>query len=457
MSRSREPESAALNEVWQNLLARWPESQLEPSLSRIASLTTLLGDPQSAYPVIHVTGTNGKTSTARMIEIMLRSYGLRTGLFTSPHLIDPRERICLDGEPVAAERFLHVWNDVAPYVDLVDANSVADGGPQLSFFEVMTALAFATFADAPVDVAIIEVGMGGSWDATNVAHGQVAVITPISLDHQNYLGNTVEQIAAEKAGIIKPESYVVIAAQDEAVSEVLSDRVTEVGAIAFREGTDFGLMDRQIAVGGQMLSLLGIGGRIDEVFVPLFGEHQAHNAAAALCAVEAFMGAGKPPVDDDVIRAGLDQLTSPGRLEIVRRTPTVVLDAAHNPAGALALAAALEDSFEFATLIGVIGILEDKDALNFLIPLEPILSTVILTEPTSPRAMSSEALAEIANEVFGEDRVLIAKNLPEAIDRAVTLAEVDAVYGGGGVLVTGSIVLVGEAKEMMQKGRKHLQ
>jgi len=457
VSRSQETESAALNEVWQNLLARWPESQLEPSLSRIASLTTLLGDPQSAYPVIHVTGTNGKTSTARMIEIMLRSYGLRTGLFTSPHLIDPRERICLDGEPVDAERFLHVWNDVAPYVDLVDANSVADGGPKLSFFEVMTALAFATFADAPVDVAIIEVGMGGSWDATNVAHGQVAVITPISLDHQNYLGDTVEQIAAEKAGIIKPDSYVVIAAQDEAVSEVLSERITEVRAIAFREGTDFGLMDRQIAVGGQMLSLLGIGGRIDEVFVPLFGEHQAHNAAAALCAVEAFMGAGKPPVDDDVIRAGLDQLTSPGRLEIVRRTPTVVLDAAHNPAGAVALAAALEDSFEFATLIGVIGILEDKDALNFLIPLEPILSTVILTEPSSPRAMSSEALAEIAHEVFGEDRVIIAKNLSEAIDQAVTLAEVDAVYGGGGVLVTGSIVLVGEAKEMMQKGRKHLQ
>lgn len=457
MSRSSEAESTALSEVWRNLLGRWPESQLEPSLSRIASLTTLLGDPQTAYPVIHVTGTNGKTSTARMIEIMLRSYGLRTGLFTSPHLIDPRERICLDGEPVDAERFLHVWNDVAPYVDMVDSNSLADGGPQLSFFEVMTALAFATFADAPVDVAIIEVGMGGSWDATNVAHGQVAVITPIALDHQNYLGDTIEEIAAEKAGIIKPDSYVVLAGQDEAAAAVLSARIADVGAIAFREGIDFGVVDRQIAVGGQMLSLQGIGGQIDQVFVPMFGEHQARNAAVALCAVEAFMGAGKPPVDDDVIRAGLDQATSPGRLEIVRRTPTVVVDAAHNPAGAVALAHALDDSFEFATLVGIIGVLEDKDPMHFLIPLEPILSTVIITQPTSPRALSAEALAAIANEVFGEDRVQVADNLSEALDRAVTLAEADAVYGGGGVLVTGSIVLVGEAKQLMQKGRRHPQ
>jgi len=448
-------QNAALNEVWRNLLARWPESQLEPSLSRIASLTTLLGDPQTSYPVIHVTGTNGKTSTARMIEILLRSYGLRTGLFTSPHLIDPRERICLDGEPVDAERFLGVWNDVAPYVDLVDANSTADGGPQLSFFEVMTALAFATFADAPVDVAVIEVGMGGSWDATNVAHGQVAVITPISLDHQNYLGDTLAAIAEEKSGIIKPESYVVIAGQDEEAAAVISARVAQVGAIAFREGIDFGLMDRQIAVGGQMLSLQGIGGRIDEVFLPLFGEHQARNAAVALCTVEAFMGAGKPPVDDDVIRAGFDQVTSPGRLEIVRRTPTVLVDAAHNPAGAVALAHALEDSFEFATLVGIVGVLADKDPLHFLIALEPILSTMIVTEPTSPRALSVDSLYAIAIEVFGEDRVISQKSLSAALDQAVTLAEADAVYGGGGVLVTGSVVLVGEAKQMMQTGRRH--
>lgn len=442
--------------MWQDLLARWPESQLEPSLARIASLTTLLGDPQASAPVIHVTGTNGKTSTARMIEILLRSYGLRTGLFTSPHLIDPRERICLDGEPVDAERFLRVWADVSPYIDLVDANSQADGGPRLSFFEVMTALAFATFADAPVDVAVIEVGMGGSWDATNVAHGQVAVITPIDLDHQHYLGDTIAQIAAEKAGIIKPDSYAVLAGQDEDAAAVLSARVAEVGAIAFREGVDFGLMDRQIAVGGQMLSLQGIGGRIDEVFLPLFGEHQARNAAVALCAVEAFMGAGRPPVDDDVIRAGFDQVTSPGRLEIVRRTPTVVVDAAHNPAGARALAHALEDSFEFATLVGIIGVLADKDPLQFLIALEPILSTVIVTAPASPRALSAEALQTIAVEVFGEDRVLIAGSLAQAIDEAVTLAEADAVYGGGGVLVTGSIVLVGEAKDLLQSGRRHL-
>lgn len=456
MATTPASEDAELNEVWQQLLNRWPESQLEPSLSRIASIMTLLGDPQAAYPVIHVTGTNGKTSTARMIEVLLRSYGLRTGLFTSPHLVDPRERICLDGEPVSKERFLETWRDLAPYVDLVDLNSQADGGPAMSFFEVMTALAFATFADAPVDVAVIEVGMGGAWDATNVAHGQVAVIAPISLDHQQFLGDTITEIAREKAGIIKPGAFAVVAAQDEEADLVLSDRIQEVGAIAIREGVEFGLMDRVIAVGGQMLSLQGIGGRIDEVFLPLFGEHQARNAALALAAVEAFMGAGKPPVDDDVIRAGFDQASSPGRLEIVRRSPTVLIDAAHNPAGAVALAAALEDSFEFGTLVAVIGVLADKDPLGFLVALEPIVSTVVVTEPTSPRALAGETLFEIAVRVFGDDRVVMQRVVADAIDEAVTLSEADAEYGGGGVLVTGSIVLVGEVKQMMQRGRRHL-
>ena len=456
MATTPAAEDAELNAVWQNLLNRWPESQLEPSLSRIASIMTLLGDPQAAYPVIHVTGTNGKTSTARMIEVLLRSYGLRTGLFTSPHLVDPRERICLDGEPVGKERFLETWRDLSPYVDLVDLNSQADGGPAMSFFEVMTAMAFATFADAPVDVAVIEVGMGGAWDATNVAHGQVAVIAPISLDHQQFLGDTITEITSEKAGIIKPGAFAVIAAQDEDADAVIAERIADVGAIAIREGVDFGLMDRVIAVGGQMLSLQGIGGRIDEVFLPLFGEHQARNAALALAAVEAFMGAGKPPVDDDVIRAGFDQASSPGRLEIVRRSPTVLIDAAHNPAGAVALAQALEDSFEFGTLVAVIGVLADKDPLGFLIALEPIVSTVVLTEPTSPRALPADRLAEVAIRVFGEDRVVVQRKVSDALDDAVTLAEADAEYGGGGVLVTGSIVLVGEVKQMLQRGRRHL-
>ena len=456
MATTSASEDAELNAVWQQLLNRWPESQLEPSLSRIASIMTLLGDPQAAYPVIHVTGTNGKTSTARMIEILLRSYGLRTGLFTSPHLVDPRERICLDGEPVSKERFLETWRDLSPYVDLVDRNSQADGGPAMSFFEVMTALAFATFADAPVDVAVIEVGMGGAWDATNVAHGQVAVITPIALDHQQYLGDTIAEIATEKAGIIKPGAFAVLAAQDEEASAVLAERIAEVGAIAIREGVEFGLMDRVIAVGGQMLSLQGIGGRIDEVFLPLFGEHQARNAALALAAVEAFMGAGKPPVDDDVIRAGFDQASSPGRLEIVRRSPTVLIDAAHNPAGAVALAQALEDSFEFGNLVAVIGVLADKDPLGFLIALEEIVNTVVVTEPASPRALAVESLYEVAVRVFGDDRVVMQRVVADAIDEAVTLAEADAEYGGGGVLVTGSIVLVGEVKQMLQRGRRHL-
>ncbi|MFM7146236.1 MAG: bifunctional folylpolyglutamate synthase/dihydrofolate synthase, partial [Actinomycetales bacterium] len=232
-----------------HLLTRWPENRIEPTLVRIASVVELLGDPQRAYPVIHVTGTNGKTSTARMIESVLRAFGLRTGLYTSPHLVDPRERICLDGQPISQERLVDAWEDIKPYVELVDARSVADGGIPLSFFEVMSAVAFAAFADAPVDVAVIEVGMGGTWDATNVVHGQVAVITPIGLDHTEMLGDTVELIAQEKAGIIKSGAQAILARQEPGAAEVLIARCAEVEAVPVCEGSEFAVLDRELAVG----------------------------------------------------------------------------------------------------------------------------------------------------------------------------------------------------------------
>jgi dihydrofolate synthase/folylpolyglutamate synthase len=431
-------------------MERWPENRIEPSLVRIASVVELLGDPQRSYPVIHVTGTNGKTSTARMIESLLRAFGLRTGLFTSPHLMDPRERICFEGEPISMERFNATWDDIRPYVELVDAQSVADGGIPLSFFEVMTAIAFSAFADAPVDVAVIEVGMGGEWDATNVADGTVAVITPIGLDHMDYLGDTVELIAVEKSGIIKSGARAVLARQEPGVADVLLTRCTDAGAVAVREGMEFAVIERDMAVGGQVLVLQGPQGTIEDVFVPLYGDHQAQNAAIALAAVEEFL-AGDRDLDAETIREGFMTVTSPGRLEVVRRSPTVIVDAAHNPHGARAMGQALADEFDFATLVGVVGVLADKDAQGILIALESILDSIVVTVPATARAMPAEELAVLAAEIFGEDRVWIEHSLPDAIERAVTLAEEVNDYGGAGVLVTGSVVLVGEAKRLMAR------
>jgi len=434
-----------------DLTGRWPESRIEPSLVRIASVVELLGDPQRAYPVIHVTGTNGKTSTARMIASLLRACGLRTGLYTSPHLLDPRERIVFDGEPISVERFTRTWEDIAPYVELVDRKSVADGGIPLSFFEVMTAMAFAAFADAPVDVAIVEVGMGGTWDATNVADGLVNVVTPIGLDHHEYLGDSIIEIASEKAGIITEGSVAILAAQDVEAAEILIERCAEVEAVIARQGVEFGVIQRDIAVGGQLLALQGLHGRYDDVFLPLFGEHQAHNAAVALAATEAFIGNNE--LDPEIVREGFGTVTSPGRLEVLRRNPTIIVDAAHNPHGAQALAGAVDDSFEFSRLIGVIGLLEEKDATGILTALEPVLDQVVITSPRSPRALGAEDLADLAIEIFGEERVRCEESLSSAIDTAVTIAEEEAMYGGVGVLITGSVVLVGDAKRILGDAR----
>jgi dihydrofolate synthase/folylpolyglutamate synthase len=436
-----------MREIEQAILSRAPEHDLEPSLDRIAAVMELLGDPQHAYPVIHVTGTNGKTSTTRMIERMLREMGLSTGRFTSPHLHNLRERIALNGNPIDAERFIASYEDVLPFIEMVDARSAADGGPRMTYFEVLVAVAYAAFADAPIDVAVVEVGMGGSWDATNVVNAKVAVVTPIALDHERFLGPTVEGIATEKAGIFKVGSLVVSAPQEPEVAEILIGLAAQVGTTPAFEGNEFGIVRREVAVGGQQLAIRGLGGEYGDIFLPLHGPHQGHNAALALAAVEAFVGGGEHRLDVDLIRAGLAGATSPGRLEVVRRSPTILVDAAHNPAGALALRAALEDSFNFAKIVGVIAILQDKDASAMLEILEPVLNEVVVSRTTSPRAMSPQQLGQLAIEIFGEGRVTIVDSLPDALDKAAGMADEGGF--GGGVLATGSITTAAEVRMLL--------
>jgi len=338
---------------------RWPETKMEPSLDRIRDLVELLGDPQRGYPVVHLTGTNGKTSTSRLVDALLSEIGLRTGRYTSPHLQSATERINIDNRPITPERYVEVYRDVAPFVDLVDARHDIP----LSKFEVLTAMAFAAFADAPVEAGIVEVGLGGRWDATNVVDGTVAVVTPIGLDHAEYLGTDILGIAREKAGIIKPGAVAVLSAQERGVAEVLIEHCVEVGAQVAREGAEFGVRDREVAVGGQRIALQGLSGPYDDIFLPLHGEHQASNAAIALAAAEALAGAGpKSPLDPEAVRAAFAAVRSPGRLERVAAgadVATVLVDAAHNPHGARALAAALTTEFRFTRLIAVVAAMRD--------------------------------------------------------------------------------------------------
>ena len=457
-----------LREVELEVGSRRAEHQISPTLDRVAALVALLGDPQHAYPVVHVTGTNGKTSTTRMIETLLRERGLRTGRFTSPHLVSMRERIAVDGVPVSAERFIELYEELAPYVQLVDDQQPAP----MSFFEILTGMMFAAFADAPVDVAVIEVGLGGRWDATNVADGAVAVVTPVAMDHMQWLGDTIEEIATEKAGIIKPGAIAVLAQQQVEAAEVLLERVSLVGATVAREGFEFGVLNRELALGGQQLTLQGLRGTYDDVFLPLFGAHQASNASVALAAVEAFAGVAvtetaddgstitlgpglsdQAGLDPDLVRAGFAKVSSPGRLDILRRSPTVIADAAHNPAGMAVTVQALAESFNFDRVIGVVAVMADKDVAGVLEELEPALSDIVVTVNSSPRSMPVGELAELAVEFFGEDRVQTADRLDDAIDLAVSIADefdADAVSrglpGGAAVLVTGAVVTAGDAQ-----------
>ncbi len=461
-----------LREVELEIGSRRAEHQIDPTLDRVEALVSVLGDPHRAFPIIHVTGTNGKTSTTRMIESLLRERGLRTGRFTSPHLVSMRERITIDGEPLSDERFVELYEEIAPYVDMVDKQQPAS----LSFFEILTGMMFAAFADAPVDVAVIEVGLGGRWDATNVGDGAVAVITPIAMDHMQYLGDSIEEIATEKAGIIKPGATAVIAQQQVAAAEILLQRAALVGATVAREGFEFGVLTREVAIGGQQLVLKGLRDTYGEIYLPLFGAYQASNAACALAAVEAFAGVSETVANEDgsiitlgpglsteglnpeLVRTGFAKASSPGRLDVLRRSPTVIADAGHNPAGVAATAEALTESFNFDRIIGVVAVMEDKDVEGVLDELEPILSEIVVTTNSSPRSMAADELAELAREIFGDDRVIVEPRLDDAIEAAVALAdEADAAQAGaagGGlgataVLVTGSVVTAGDAQLLL--------
>jgi folylpolyglutamate synthase/dihydrofolate synthase len=451
----------SLAEVEREIAERRPEHAIDPTLDRIADLAHLLGDPQRAYPVIHITGTNGKTSTARMIDALQRARGLRTGLFTSPHLSSMRERISLDGRPLDGQRFVELYQEIVPYVAMVDGRHQVP----MSFFEVLTAMAFAAFADAPVDVAIVEVGMGGTWDSTNIADGTIAVVTPVSLDHTRYLGSTVEEIAEDKGGIIKPGAVAVLAQQPVPAAEALLRRAAEVGATVAREGLEFGVLDRDLAVGGQRLELRGLRGDYHDIFLPLFGAHQAGNAACALAAVEAFAGAGDDdvtgdpvPLDETWVRDAFASVTSPGRLEVVRRSPVIIVDAAHNPAGMAAATDAVTEAFTFTRLVGVLAVAADKDVAPMLDELEPVVSDLIVTRNSSPRSMEDTKLADLAEAVFGPDRVRAAPRLDQAIEEAVTLADEAEAAGGGsegampgtaGVLIVGSVITAGDARTLL--------
>jgi dihydrofolate synthase/folylpolyglutamate synthase len=442
---------ARLLEVERAVLARAPENQVDPSLEAITSLMGLMGDPQRGIPTIHITGTNGKTSTARMIERLLRELGLRTGRFTSPHLTDVRERIALDGEPISPEAFVAAWDDVLPYLQIVDEQSRAAGEPVINYFQVLTAMAFSAFADAPVDATVLEVGLGGTWDSTNVADAEVAVITPISLDHERFLGHTVEAIAAEKGGIIKQGATAVVGVQNLGALEVLSERVHQVDATLVLEGRDVGVLARQVAVGGQVVSLRGRAGDYEDLFLPLHGEHQAHNLCCAVAAVEAFLGGGEQPLDIELLRAAVAGMDSPGRLEVVRRSPVVLVDAAHNPGGARVLAEAVVEAFSFRYLVGVVAVLSDKDAAGILVALEPVLDELVLTRTSSHRASDPDDLAAIARDIFDDDRVHVEANLPDALALAATLAEQE---GGmeGAVLATGSVTMAADVRVLLGVG-----
>ncbi|HKS01074.1 MAG TPA: folylpolyglutamate synthase/dihydrofolate synthase family protein [Arthrobacter sp.] len=445
----------SVESVYAELLGRAPENKMEPRLAPLFRAMDVLGEPNKAFPIIHITGTNGKTSTARMIEAGLRAHGLSTGRYTSPHLSKVTERISLDGAPVSDETFVRIWDEIRPYLQIVDDELTAEGQPRLTYFECLTILAFAVFADQPVNVAIMEVGLGGITDATNVGDGQVSVVTPISLDHTDLLGDTTEEIAYEKAGIIKPGGFLVSAAQPLDAAQVLLEKAKEV-QVPFRfEGVEFGVESRQVAVGGQVVTVQGIAGRYPDLLVPLHGAHQAENAAVAVAALEAFLGGGDKELSLDVLQDAFATVSSPGRLEVVRTAPTIIVDAAHNPGGIRASAEAIHEAFSFSKLVTVVGVLKEKDAEEILRQLKESLGDLAeefcFTQSNSPRAVPAAELAELAVELgFGEENVHIAEKLDDAIEWAVERAEANDDLAGG-VLVTGSITLVADARILLGK------
>ena len=440
-------------QVEAELLLRLPENQLRPRLEPTMRAAGLMGDPQKSYRVIHVTGTNGKTSTTRFIERILREHGLRTGRFTSPHLVKLSERIAIDGEPVSDQVLYELWEDTKPVLEIVDAQLAAEGEGPLTFFEALAVLGFAIFADAPVDVLVLEVGMGGTWDSTNVADGDVAVFTPIALDHTDRLGSTLTEIAETKSGIIKPNAIVVSAFQHYEAGVVLQQVAAEKADRWAQLGSEFEVTAVERDGFGQRFSVRGLAGEYHDMFLPIIGDYQVDNAAVAIAAVEAFLGGGEKRIMDDVLRVALADVTSPGRLQVVSREPLIVLDAAHNPHGAQVLAATLATGFSTNQFIGVVAVLADKDAAGILRALEPALTEIVVTQSSSARAIPADELADLAIAIFGEDRLHVSHHPASAIENAKAL-----LAGGAGeaVIVAGSVSLIGDILALQQAEDKIL-
>lgn len=435
-------------QVYAQILNRRPEHIISPTKARIERALDYLSDPQLSYPSLHIAGTNGKTSTARIADSLLSAQGLRVGRFTSPHLLSVRERISIDGEPISPQAFLQANQDVEPIIALADKEGESTGQGRLSFFEYLTALAFQAFASAPIDVGVIEVGMGGRWDSTNVLDSAVQVICPISFDHEKWLGDTLAQIAQEKAGIIRPGATVICAPQADEALQVIRQACQEKGATLRLYGEDLLVSEQKMAVGGQVFTLTTPAATYQDVYLPLFGSHQAVNAALAISAVEA-LGAGKA-LSEEVLAAGLDAARSPGRLEVLGGSPTVIVDAAHNPAGAAALRAGIEDAFGFQKVVGVFSAMGDKNVEGILAEMEPLLDAVVTLPMEGERAMEPVELAKIAGEVFGAEQTFAAPNLLDAVDQAVSLTEEGSLPADAvGIVIFGSVVLAGQARQLL--------
>jgi dihydrofolate synthase/folylpolyglutamate synthase len=436
-----------LNAIENALLNRWPETRIAPTLERIASLVDVLGSPQLSYPTIHIAGTNGKTTTTRLIDSLCFELGMRTGRFTSPHLESFLERISINGEPISAEGMIATYNDIALYLDLIDSKMPN----KLSFFEAMCALSFVAFAEFPVDVGIFECGMGGEWDSTNVINAAVSVITPIGLDHMEYLGDTLEKIATTKSGIIKDGSFAVLARQEPEVAQVLMHKAATVDATPIREGIEYSVKSRALAVGGQLISIAGVYGEYNDLFLPLHGAHQAANAATAIAAVEVFAGEAK--LDEEVVREALVNATSPGRCEIIMRNPTVIIDAAHNPHGALSLKRTLLDEFDFDAVVGVLAPMGDKDVEGIFQECESVMSRIIVTRNSSHRAASIDELYDSAIQIFGSERVSKSESLHNAIAEAIEQAKLENAVNdhNTAVVIAGSVVTAGESRAIIRK------
>jgi dihydrofolate synthase/folylpolyglutamate synthase len=432
--------------VLEELMKRVPENKIRPRLEPTRRAVELLGDPQRSYRVIHITGTNGKTSTTRFIERILREHGLRTGRFTSPHLLKFTERMAIDGEPVSDEVLYSVYVDIEPILVMVDQELATQSEAPLTFFEALSVLGFAVFADAPVDVLVLEVGMGGAWDSTNVADGDVAVFTPVGLDHMDRLGNTISEIAETKSGIIKQGALVVTSDQTPEALQVLQRVSSEKAEGLFQLGKDFSVESHQATSTGQRVEVSGLAGKYGPYEAPVFGIHQSANLAVAIAAVEAFLGGGQVPIADDVLRSAVADLSSPGRLQLVRTEPALLLDGAHNPAGAKTLAVSLKSEFSDKPLVGLVAVLSDKDVAGVFGELAGCFEQLVVTESSSNRSLDIADLEKLAIEHSGTKTKAVS-GVRVALERARMIAlEID-----GMVVVTGSISLVGDVLQILQE------